>query len=115
MPLLAVLPWFALTLLVAVANGAGSLVVEVCTETALQEQLPDEVFGRAYGFAFPASIGGIAAGSLLAAPLTAMLGLPGALAAVGAVVAGYALWLHRPTATGWRVGRAIVPVLSVQR
>jgi hypothetical protein len=94
MPLLAALPAPAVVLLAAVASGAGALVVEVGTETVLQEQLPDEVFARAYGFAFPASIGGIALGALFAAPLIAALGVTGALAAVGGVVACYAVWLR---------------------
>lgn len=94
LPLMAALPAPATVLLAALAAGAGSLVVEVGTETALQEQLPDEVFSRAYGFAFPASIGGIALGALAVAPLVALFGLTGALALAGALVAGYALWLH---------------------
>jgi hypothetical protein len=40
--------------------------VEVYSETALQAELPEEVFGRAYGFAFPASVAGIVVGSLIA-------------------------------------------------
>ena len=94
LPLMAALPAPVAVLLAALAAGAGSLLVEVGTETALQEQLPDEVFARAYGFAFPASIGGIALGALVFAPLAALLGLTGALALAGALVTGYALWLH---------------------
>lgn len=70
LPLIAVLPSPAAVLLVALVVGAGSLIVEVGAETVLQEQLPDDVFARAYGFAYPASIGGIAFGALLAAPTT---------------------------------------------
>jgi MFS family permease len=94
LPSMAVLPSPAVVLLAALASGAGSLVVEVGVETVLQEQLPDEVFARAYGFAFPASIGGIALGALLAAPLSALLGIGGALALIGVLVAGYAAWLY---------------------
>ncbi|HVU91211.1 MAG TPA: MFS transporter, partial [Jatrophihabitans sp.] len=93
-PLTAVVPAAAAVALAAAATGAGSLAVEVLAETTLQEQLPDEVFARAYGFAFPVSIGGIAAGSLVTAPLVSWLGLTGALIAVGAAVAAYALWLR---------------------
>jgi len=89
LPLLALVPSAPGVLLVAAGNGAGALAVEVCTETALAEQLPDEVFARAYGFAFPASIAGIALGSVLAGPLTTALGLPGALLLVAGVLAGY--------------------------
>jgi len=94
LPSMAVLPSPAVVLLAAIASGVGSLVVEVGVETVLQEQLPDEVFARAYGFAFPASIGGIALGALLAAPLSALLGVGGALTVIGTLVAGYAAWLY---------------------
>jgi MFS family permease len=94
LPSMAVLPSPAVVLLAALASGAGSLVVEVGVETVLQEQLPDEAFARAYGFAFPASIGGIAFGALLAAPLSELLGVGGALTLIGSFVAGYAAWLY---------------------
>jgi len=94
LPSMAVLPSPAVVLLAAIASGVGSLVVEMGVETVLQEQLPDEVFARAYGFAFPASIGGIALGALLAAPLSALLGVGGALTVIGTLVAGYAAWLY---------------------
>src|SRR4051794_20369331 len=74
MPLTAVLPSLAGATAAALAGGAASLVIEVFTETVLAEELDDEVFARAYGFAFPASIGGIVAGSLLAAPPIAAVG-----------------------------------------
>ncbi len=91
--LMASVPPLALALVLCALNGAGGIVVEVFTETALQEQLDPAVFGRAYGFAFPASIGGIAAGSLIAAPLAALLGLPGALLVLGGGVCLYTLVL----------------------
>ncbi|HEU5008247.1 MAG TPA: MFS transporter [Jatrophihabitantaceae bacterium] len=101
LPLLAIVPSYPVVLLAAAAGGAGALLVEVGAETVLQEQLPDDVFARAYGFAFPASIGGIALGSLVAAPLVMALGVAGTFAAVGVLVCGYALWLgtagHRPS------------------
>ena len=67
------------------------------TETALQRTLPEEVFGRAYGLALPASIAGIAAGSLIAPVLVSWLGATGALLACGAAVVGYAALLLRGT------------------
>jgi MFS family permease len=96
--LMAAVPTLALALLLCALNGAGSLVVEVFTETALQQQLDPAVFGRAYGFAFPASIAGIAAGSLLAAPMAALLGLTGALITLAVLVTAYAsvLLAQRP-------------------
>ena len=79
--------------LVLISPGVYNEAVEVGTETALQEQLPDEVFARAYGFAFPVSIGGIAVGALVAPALAAAFELAGALALVGGLVCCYALWL----------------------
>jgi hypothetical protein len=93
LPLMAIVPAVAVVALAAAATGAGSIAVEVLAETTLQEQLPDEVFARAYGFAFPVSIGGIAAGSLITAPLVSCLGLTGGLSVVAAGVAAYGLWL----------------------
>ena len=100
MPLTAVLPGFAGVATAVLAAGAASLVVEVLTETTLAEQLDDEVFARAYGFAYPAAIAGIVAGSLVAAPLVSALGLTGALAATGALVAAYAGWLVTSQSVG---------------
>ena len=68
-------------------------MLEVLAETGLQRSLDDEVFARAYGLALPATLAGIVAGSLLAAPLTALLGVTGALTALGALVAAHALML----------------------
>jgi MFS family permease len=114
LPLMAVVPVVAVVALAAATTGAGSIAVEVLAETALQEQLPDDVLARAYGFAFPVSIGGIAAGSLVTAPLVSWLGLTGGLAVIGAAVAGYALWLHGPDAMVrlWRAGTAYGPAAS---
>jgi MFS family permease len=92
---------FASSLVPAIAlaavGGVGAMIVEVLTETTLQRDLDDAVLARAYGFAFPASIGGICAGAALAAPLIGALGLVAALAVLAAGVAGYALWLGRET------------------
>jgi MFS family permease len=82
-------------LVLAAVGGAGATTVEVLVETALQRDLDDEVLARAYGFAFPVSIGGICAGAALAAPLIGALGLVTALSVLGAGVAAYALWLGR--------------------
>jgi MFS family permease len=90
---LAVTSWFPAALLLSAVIGGGSIVVEVCTETSLQRSLPADVLGRAYGIAFPAAIGGIAVGSLLAAPLAVAFGLTVALAIVGSLMAAYAVLL----------------------
>ena len=90
MALLAVSPGLPAAMVLAAAGGAGALVVEVLSETGMQRLLDEDVLARAYGLALPAALGGIVAGSLLAAPLQAALGLSGALVACGAAVALYA-------------------------
>jgi MFS family permease len=82
-------------LALGVVSGAGFIVVEVLVETGLQRSLAPEVFARAYGFAFPAAIAGIVAGSLIAAPLVALFGVRGAFVALGALTAAYTLTLLR--------------------
>jgi predicted MFS family arabinose efflux permease len=92
LPLLA-LTSGALALVWAALGGAGAMVVEVLTETNLQRELDDAVLARAYGFAFPVSIGGICLGGAFAAPLIAGFGLTQVLSATGLLVAAYPLWL----------------------
>jgi predicted MFS family arabinose efflux permease len=94
--LMAVTPWLPGLLVLAVVGGAGAGLVEVLCETALQRDLDEDVFARAYGIALPASIAGIAAGSLVAAPLVAVVGLTGAVVATGCLPAGYALFVALP-------------------
>jgi MFS family permease len=91
LPLIAFVPAPPLVVVLCLVNGAGALAVEVCTETALAEQLSDEVFARAYGLAFPASIAGIAIGSAAAAPLSHALGLVGGFVLVACLLAAYAV------------------------
>jgi hypothetical protein len=83
----------AVAILLACVNGAGAILVEVMTETGLQRTLPEEVFGRAYGLAIPATVAGIAAGSLAAPALVRGLGLNGALITCGGLALGYGLLL----------------------
>lgn len=85
--------WGALAIVLACVNGAGAILVEVMTETGLQRMLPEDVFGRAYGLALPASIGGIVVGSLIAPVLVSAVGLTGALIACGGVATAYGLQL----------------------
>jgi MFS family permease len=90
----------------ALVGGAGMVVGEVLSETALPRMLDDEVLGRAYGLVMPASLGGIVAGSLLAGPLVAALGVRGALTAAGVFVflaAGVLLWRPLRAAGGGTV------------
>jgi MFS family permease len=84
-------------LLAALLGGGGLVVGEVLSDTALPVLLDDAVIGRAYGLALPVSIGGIAAGSLLAGPLVALAGTTGAFAvAAAAVIALCGLLVRRP-------------------
>jgi MFS family permease len=83
------------TIILVAVTGVGAILVEILTETSLQRTLPPDVFGRAYGLALPASVGGIVAGSLIAPLLTSVLGGTGALAACGLAVVAYGLVLLR--------------------
>jgi hypothetical protein len=82
----------------------------VLTETALQRDLDEQVFARAYGIALPAAIAGIVGGSLVAAPLVMVVGLTGALVATGVLTASYAAFLllpRRSTAARHRASRQL--------
>jgi len=89
-------PRVVLSAALAAVTGTGAVLVEILTETSLQRTLDDEVFGRAYGLAVPASLGGIVAGSLIAPALVGVLGGQGALVVAGAGVLCDALMLLRP-------------------
>jgi MFS family permease len=104
--LMAVTPWLAGLLLWAVISGSGAVLVEVLCETALQRELDEDVFARAYGIALPMTLGGIVVGSLVAAPLVALLGLTGAIIGTGVLAAGYAGVVALPRRT---VGRHRAP------
>jgi hypothetical protein len=95
MPLLAIAHWPAIAIALVAATGAGAVLVEILTETGLQRMLDEDVFGRAYGLALPASLAGIVAGSLAAPLLAGALGGRGALVAMGLAVLAYALFLLR--------------------
>ena len=100
--LLAVVRWPAAAIVLTGLTGMGTLLVEILTETTLQRELDEDVFGRAYGLAFPAAIAGIVVGSVIAPGLAVLLSGSGALVAVGGAVLAYALLvLRRPRrATG---------------
>src|SRR6201996_2613018 len=110
--------WAPVAILLAGFTGAGSICVEVMTETGLQRMLDDEVFGRAYGLALPAAIAGIAAGSLIAPVLVSSFGQTAALLACGGVVVAYCavIWRSRQAeppaipAPAWQpIGQPTVP------
>lgn len=73
-------------LVAALLVGGGMVVGEVLSDTALPRMLDDEVLARAYGLAFPASLGGIVAGALTAGPLVSVLGVGGTFTAAGVTV-----------------------------
>lgn len=100
MPLFALVRSPAAAIFLAGVTGTGAILVEILTETNLQRSLDDEVFGRVYGIALPASLGGIVLGSLVAPVLTTALGGSGALLAVGGAVLAYALFILRGTGAG---------------
>jgi MFS family permease len=102
MPLLAVAHWPAVAIVLVSCTGAGSIVVEVLSETSLQRMLPPEMFGRAFGLALPAILSAIVLGSLIAPLLIRVLGGTGALIACGVAVAGYALLFLGPEPLGAR-------------
>jgi hypothetical protein len=93
--LLTVTRWPAAAIVLAGLTGIGALLVEILTETTLQRALDEDVFGRAYGLALPASLGGIVVGSAIAPVLASLLGGSGALLAVGGTVLAYALLVLR--------------------
>jgi len=92
-PVLSGVLGLAVAILLTGVTGAASATAEIVTDTTLAEQLDDAVLARAYGLAYPLSIGGIAVGSLVAAPLVAWLGLAGALVAFGVLTVAYLLIL----------------------
>jgi MFS family permease len=87
LPLLGVTHALVAALALSFVGGLGAITVEILVETSLQRSLPADVLGRAYGFALPAALSGIVAGSLIAPALVALAGLAGALALLGAAVA----------------------------
>jgi predicted MFS family arabinose efflux permease len=93
------LPTLTPALLAALFGGAGMVVGEVLSETALPRMLSDDILARAYGLVMPASLGGIVVGSLVAEPLVSLLGLEGALTATGTIVlVTCAVLVRRPLA-----------------
>jgi MFS family permease len=104
--LMAFTPWLPGLLGWAVLAGAGAALVEVLCETVLQRDLDEDVFARAYGVALPVSLGGIVAGSLVAAPLTMLVGLTAAMVSTGLLAAGYAAAVALP---GRSIGRHRAP------
>jgi predicted MFS family arabinose efflux permease len=95
MLLLAVVRWPIAAVMLTGLTGLGAMLVEILTDTTLQRTLDEDVFGRAYGLALPASIAGIVVGSAAAPLLATLLGTSGALIATGSAVVAYALLVLR--------------------
>jgi MFS family permease len=91
LPLLALTGSVAVALILGVIAGAGALLVEVVVDARLQQTLDEARLGCAYGFAFAASVGGIAIGALVAPALVALLGVDVALVVIGATVLALAV------------------------
>jgi predicted MFS family arabinose efflux permease len=106
--------WAPVALVLTGFTGAGAICVEIMTETGLQRMLDDEVFGRAYGLALPASIAGIAVGSLVAPLLVSAFGATTALVAAGAVVVAYCavIWRFRQAAPSTAVSSTAVSSMA---
>jgi predicted MFS family arabinose efflux permease len=100
LPFLGLAGWIPGVLALAAFFGTGQIVTEVVADTALQRALDPAVFGRAYGIVLSASIGGIAAGALLAPLAVSLLGLEGTLIAAAALTMGYAVALLAPRSGG---------------
>jgi MFS family permease len=99
------LPFLAFTHSVVVAivlgliAGMGAVIAEVVADTRLQQTLDEAHLGTAYGFAFAASVGGIAVGALIAPLLVSLLDVSGALLAIAAAVLALAATLATRTTT----------------
>jgi MFS family permease len=93
--LLAITHWPLAAVVLTGLTGLGAMLVEILTDTMLQRTLDEDVFGRAYGLALPASIAGIVIGSALAPVLASLLGASGALAAIGGAVLAYTTLILR--------------------
>ena len=76
--------------------GLGYTLIEVAGETLMQRLAPDDVLGRVFGVVEGTYVASAAAGSLLAPAAIALLGVDGALVAVGACLPAVALALWAP-------------------
>jgi predicted MFS family arabinose efflux permease len=89
LPFLGVAGWLPGVLALAAFFGAGSIVTDVVADTRLQRSLDPAIFGRAYGIVLSASIGGIAAGALLAPVAVSLVGVEGTLIVLGTLTMAY--------------------------
>ncbi len=111
--LLAVTHWPLAAVVLTGLTGLGAMLVEILTDTMLQRTLDEDVFGRAYGLAFPASIAGIVIGSAVAPVLASLLGASGALVAVGGAVLAYTTLILRRGTVGEEQRIPAIPDVAV--
>jgi MFS family permease len=111
LPVLALTTSVVLAIAAGVAGGVGALIVEVVADTRLQRTLEESRLGCAYGFAFAASLGGIAIGSLVAPVLVSLAGLSAALCIVGGLVLALAAAIALRS-VGSRATREAAPIAA---
>jgi MFS family permease len=79
--------------------GAGSIVIEVTADTAIQRDLPPDLLGRAYGLVLPVCCAAMVVGAAVAPVLVRLAGPTGAMALTAVPVCG---WVGRQ----WHGARA---------
>jgi MFS family permease len=102
LPLLGVVGSLAPALALALLAGAGMVVAEVLSETAIQSQVPESMLGQVFGLVIPTSLAGIVVGALAAGPLLALLGLEASLVVVAVAVMAVLAGLLGPVAAQGR-------------
>jgi MFS family permease len=86
----------AVALALLAVFGVGSGLIEIAHLNLTQRLVPPAVLGRVYGVQEVIDVATTALGGIAATGLVALLGVPGALVAVGAVLPVVALVLCRP-------------------
>jgi predicted MFS family arabinose efflux permease len=105
LPLFGIIDSLAAALALALVAGGGGVVAEIMGETMLARTLPEEMLGRVFGIAIPASLSGIVLGALLAGPLETAFGLAGALGVISATVIAVLAIVVSPAAAPGTIAR----------
>ena len=85
--------WFIIAVIAIAVHAAASVVVEIQSDTILQQEIPEEVFGRAYGFVVPTCYGVQALVAGLTPTLCQFLGLRGTFLAGAGTTLAYLGWV----------------------